>query len=87
MLGVRREEDIDNLVRLQDVFLHLFDGDALTHCSLLLNVHTVLVGFHKRMVVPRSSRRSYAIQRPVEMQNFMISPFVVDDLSIEGEGS
>nr|DAM32310.1 MAG TPA: hypothetical protein [Caudoviricetes sp.] len=58
-----------------------------THCSSLLNTHTVLVGFRKRMVVPGSSRHSYAIQWPVEMQNFTISPFVVDGLSIGGEGS
>lgn len=30
MLDVRREEDIDNLVRQCNVFLHLFDCDALT---------------------------------------------------------
>lgn len=66
---------------------HLFDCDALTHCSLQLNTHTVLVGFHKRTAVPGSSRHSYAIQWPVEMQNSKISPFVVDVFSVSEEGS
>jgi hypothetical protein len=60
-----------------------------THRSSLLNTHTVLVGFRKRMAVPGSSRHSYAIQWPVEMQNFMMffSFAFVDVFSVSEEGS
>lgn len=74
------------------MYSHIFSAVMVspwefTHCSSLLNTHTVLAGFRKRMVVPGSSRHSYAIQWPVEMQNFKISPFVVDVFSVSEEGS